>query len=122
MRRAVVSLLLILAAVGGCGDGGARDEANQLYSEGGAAASSGDHQKAVERFSQALEKFPAGFIHFERAKSYAALGKDDEARKDIEAARADGVAESECSLLLTEMQKPLARRFKLPPRPTPSVK
>jgi tetratricopeptide (TPR) repeat protein len=105
----------------GC-DGGNRDQANRLYSAGETAAAQGNHEEAVRLLTEAVELYPAGFIHFERAKSYAALGKDDAASQDIEAARADGVADSECLRLRAEMRKPVEQRFKLPPRPQPTVK
>ena len=74
-------------------------EAAVLASEGVVAAAAGDHDSARRFFEDALDLVPAGNAPFENARvrldlaaTLSALGRDDAARRETEAARATFLA------------------------------
>jgi len=103
---------LLLVALG-CGDkqDGKFTSAQESFAEAQQAIEQGDTAKAISALTTSLDTLPTVTVYLERAKLYAADGKQEEALQDCQAALELSPDNRDAKWLLTELKKPAEKRF-----------
>lgn len=105
------SLLVLSLGCGSKQDGGF-ETARDSYAEAMQAIEQGDTAKAMSALTASLDTMPTVTVYLERAKLYAADGKQEEALQDCRAALELKPENQDAKWLLAEIEKPADKRFK----------
>jgi Tfp pilus assembly protein PilF len=114
-RRASFPLIAGLLVVAlGCGSKQDREfeTARDSYAEAMQAIEQGDMAKAISALTASLATMPSVTVYMERAKLYAADGKQEEALQDCRAALELKPENQDAKWLFEEFEKPVDERFK----------
>jgi len=113
--KASLSLLVgLFLVVPGCGQQQdvKFETASDSFAEAKQAIEQGDTAKAFAALTKSLDTLPTVTVYLERAKLYAADGKQEEALQDCKAALELRPDNQDAKWLLAELEKPTEKRFK----------
>ena len=104
--------MLALLFTAGCNRGPKFDETTKLMMAAHEAEVAGDKQLAVDKVSEAIALKSDDFaMLFRRAKLYAELGKDEEAKADLDECEKLDPEHQDLKWIRSELKKPVEQRF-----------
>lgn len=121
LHCSILGMVAGLLFTAGC-SGQKLPESIHLHMEGAKAADAGDHAKAVELFSGAIDEDPNPDAYLDRARSLLALGREDEAIRDCDAGLALDAEHQDLKWFRAEANKPESQRFQGVHREPPSYR
>lgn len=112
----VLLSIVVASALAGCSPSAPETSAaNQKYLEANALIAQGDREAAVKALNESIAAEPTLWSYRSRARLYAEMGQDDEARADCEAGLKITPGDADLLWIKGELAKPVGRRFKGPP-------
>ena len=105
-------LIVVASALAGCSQAAPETSAaNQKYLEASELIAQGDREAAVKALTESIDAGPTLWSYRARARLYAEMGQDDQARSDCEAGLKITPGDPDLLWIKGELAKPVAQRF-----------